>query len=741
MGAVSIGNEDKLLHRLKERIKELECILDVSSIAANPDTPHNRILQDIINRIPPAFRQPDAVCARLITGPMTVQTDNFRNCQWMLESPIAADGKEIGTLSAGYFGELPRAGAPFLKEEERLLQAIAARIGLILQSNTLKKTLKESDRKYRTLFDNALVGITQSNLKGDLLYANNAGLRMFGYETLEEAQAAGGTFGRYRNTEVRKGLIEMLKQAGRVSEFSAECMTRTGESIFIQINAVLEGDVISGMMMDITEIKGAEEAIARSENRLREAQRIGHVGNWDWQIPTGELHWSDEVFRIFGLQPQQFEATYEAFLARIHPDDRQAVVEAVNQSLADPHRPYSIEHRVVRPDGKACTVHERGEVSFDNRGAPVRMMGTVQDVTELKSKEEDLRHALHEIRQMKEQLEAENIYLREDLEKRESFRDIIGESDAIRFTLRRSRQVARAKTTVLLSGETGTGKGVFARYIYGMSDRKDKAFVNVNCAGLPANLIESELFGREKGAFTGSTALQIGRFELANHGTIFLDEIGEMPLDLQVKILKVIEDGEFERLGNPRPVKVDLRVIASTNNNLEEEIRKGRFRLDLYYRLNVFPINIPPLRDRKGDIPLLVEFYTKKLCKSYRKDALRIPADTMESLVNYAWPGNVRELINVIERAVIISDGPELRLGEATALSVPRQPIGGSSENVKKETTGSIFEMERAHILKALQKTGWKIEGPRGAARYLGLHPSTLRGRMRKHGITRPLMR
>ncbi len=738
MDAVSTGNEDKLVDRLKERIKELECFVDISSIAANPDAPQDQILQDIINRIPPAFRQPDAVCARLIMGPLTVQTANFRDCQWVIESPIAADGKEIGTLSAGYFGEVPRAGAPFLNEEEKLLKVIAARLGLIIHSNALQKNLKESDQKYLTLVETALVGITQSNLQGDLLYANSAGLRMFGYETLEEGRA-GGTFGRYRNPEDRKNLIEMLKQTGRVSEFSAECMTRMGESIFILINAVLEGGVISGMMMDITQIKRAEEAITRSESRLREAQRIGHVGNWDWWVPAGELHWSDEVFRIFGLQPQQFEATYEAFLARIHPDDQQAVVEAVNQSLADPRRPYSIEHRVVRPDGKVCTVHERGEVSFDDRGAPVRMMGTVQDVTDLKRNEEDLRNALEEIRKMKEQLEAENIYLRIDLEKRDSYKDVIGESDAIRSTMRMCRQVARTKTTVLLSGETGTGKGVFARSIHRMSDQKDKPLVNVNCAGLSANLIESELFGREKGAFTGSTALQIGRFELANHGTIFLDEIGEMPLDLQVKILKVIEEGEFERLGNPRPVKVDIRVIASTNRDLEEEISKGRFRRDLYYRLNVFPINIPPLRDRKEDIPLLAEFYAEKFCKSYRKDTLRIPADTMEALVNYAWPGNVRELINIIERAVIVCDGPELRLGDAAVLSVPFQSIGGSSENVKKETTGSIFEMEREHILKALQKTGWKIEGPGGAARYLGLHPSTLRGRIRKHGIARPL--
>jgi formate hydrogenlyase transcriptional activator len=302
----------------------------------------------------------------------------------------------------------------------------------------------------------------------------------------------------------------------------------------------------------------------------------------------------------------------------------------------------------------------------------------------------------------------------------------------------RIHKVAPTGTTVLLTGETGTGKGIFARLIHRLSDRRDKPFVNVNCAGLPTNLIESELFGREKGAFTGSTARQIGRFELANGGTIFLDEIGELHLELQAKLLKVIEDREFERLGSPHPVKVDVRVIASTNRNLEEEIKRGKFRQDLYYRLSVFPVTIPPLRHRKEDIQLLVRAYVKRFRKAYQKDIKSISKKTMEFLENYAWPGNVRELINVIERAVIVSDGPELRLAEKTD-AVPVESVREERPTLAAlRETKSLAEAEREHILRTLQETGWRIEGQRGAAQLLHIHPNTLRARMKKLGVKRP---
>jgi transcriptional regulator with GAF, ATPase, and Fis domain len=288
--------------------------------------------------------------------------------------------------------------------------------------------------------------------------------------------------------------------------------------------------------------------------------------------------------------------------------------------------------------------------------------------------------------------------------------------------------VAPQDATVLLLGETGTGKGMIARAIHSRSARKERPMITVNCSSLPANLIESELFGREKGAFTGADARQMGRFELADGGTIFLDEIGEMPLELQCKLLRVLQDGEFERLGNPRTIKVDVRIIAASNRNLEEEIRGGRFREDLFYRLSVFPITISPLRQRKEDIPLLVQYFVGKYNKKIGRKIETVSKETLNALQKYHWPGNVRELENVIERAVITSQGPVLQVLDR--FDTFRDP--GAEQDFK-----ALADLERDHILQVLQKTGWRIEGEKGAATLLGLNPSTLRARMRKYGMRR----
>lgn len=311
-----------------------------------------------------------------------------------------------------------------------------------------------------------------------------------------------------------------------------------------------------------------------------------------------------------------------------------------------------------------------------------------------------------------------------------NFGEIVGHSAALSRVFLQVEQVAPMDATVLLLGETGTGKGVVARAIHRRSSRKEKPFITVNCTALPGNLIESELFGREKGAFTGADARQIGRFELADGGTIFLDEIGEMPMELQCKLLRVIQDGEFERLGSPRTITVDVRIIAASNRNLEEEISKGAFRNDLYYRLNVFPITIPPLRQRKEDIPLLVNHFVAKFNKKMGKKIQSVSQDTLNNLQQYHWPGNVRELESVIERAVIISQGSVLKVVER--FDTHRQVEEPTGQDVK-----ALVDLEHDHILQVLKKTGWRIEGDKGAAVLLGLNPSTLRARMRKYGILR----
>ena len=340
----------------------------------------------------------------------------------------------------------------------------------------------------------------------------------------------------------------------------------------------------------------------------------------------------------------------------------------------------------------------------------------------------ELRTVLSEIKTMKDQLEAENIYFREEIKLRGQFANIIGQSDGLKYVLYRAEQVAPANSTVLILGETGTGKELIAFAIHDMSTRKERPLITVNCAALPGTLIESELFGREKGAFTGADTRQVGRFEVAHGSTICLDEIGELPLELQAKLLRVIQYNEFERLGSSHTIKVDVRIIATTNRDLEEEVRKGRFRKDLYYRLNVFPITVPPLRQRKEDIPPMVQAFIERYSRKLGKPITSIQKETLKALQDYPWPGNVRELESIIERAVILCPGPVFQL--ADKLEISSFPLSSAVRTLE--------ETERNQIFKILSETQWHIEGKDGAAAILGLHPSTLRARMHKLGIVRP---
>ncbi|MBU0971637.1 MAG: sigma 54-interacting transcriptional regulator [Proteobacteria bacterium] len=347
---------------------------------------------------------------------------------------------------------------------------------------------------------------------------------------------------------------------------------------------------------------------------------------------------------------------------------------------------------------------------------------------EAEKRKQTAEDALSEIKNLKEQLEEERAYLKEEIKLEHNHENIIGQSDALKYVLYKVEQIAQSDTTVLVLGETGTGKELVARAIHGSGKRNNRALVKVNCAALPSNLIESELFGHEKGAFTGSNSLRLGRFEIADGATLFLDEIGELPLELQSKLLRVIQEGEFERLGSSRTLKVDTRIIAATNRNLEEEVRQGRFRDDLWYRLNVFPITMPPLRDRIEDIPLLVEFYIKKIAKRMGKETGIIPKSVMTTLENYHWPGNVRELENVLERAMISSSGPKLHLVDDL-----NKPFAYLSKNLK-----TLEAVERDYIVRMLEQTHWKVSGQNSAAQILGLNRSTLRARMRKLDIRKP---
>jgi transcriptional regulator with GAF, ATPase, and Fis domain len=331
--------------------------------------------------------------------------------------------------------------------------------------------------------------------------------------------------------------------------------------------------------------------------------------------------------------------------------------------------------------------------------------------------------------QEKARLEAQNVYLQEEIKGTHNFEELIGGSTLLKKVLKNVERVAPTDSTVLITGETGTGKELIARAIHNLSPRKGRPLVKVNCAAIPAGLIESELFGHEKGAFTGALMKKMGRFELADKGTIFLDEIGELPLDLQSKLLRVLQEGEFERVGGTQTFKVNVRVIAATNRDIEQQSKTGHYRPDLYYRLNVFPIQLPALRERESDIPLLVQYFVRKFAANLGKKIDRIPERMITALQRYPWPGNIRELEHVIERAVILSEGPEL------------EPIDWLSSSHSKTGGGktlTLEEMERQHIVDVLEQTNWRVSGEKGAAKILGLNPTTLEARMKKLGIERP---
>jgi len=430
---------------------------------------------------------------------------------------------------------------------------------------------------------------------------------------------------------------------------------------------------------------------------------------------------NQKVLTLFGCSREQLIGkTPFDFSPETQPDGKNSKFEAIKRlaaARADKHQYFEWKHR--RPNG---TLFD-SEVSLKRikLASAIYVQAIMRDITIRKE-------AVEELERMKNRLQEENIYLQEEIRIEHNFGEIIGRSLALKKVLSSVEKVAATKSSVLIMGETGTGKELIARAIHSISRRKDRPLVKINCAALPANLIESELFGHEKGAFTGAMSRRVGRFELAHGGTIFLDEIGELPLELQSKLLRVLQDGEFERVGGSDTFTVDVRIIAATNRDLEKSVESGMFREDLFYRLNVFPIFLPSLRDRKEDIPILANHFVMKYAPKDGKKIETIPQKTMSALQDYCWPGNVRELENVIERGVIISQGSQLKLGDW----LPKKP----AVRIELELA-TMEEVEKAHILKTLKITEGRVSGEKGAARILGLNPQTLYSRMKRLDITR----
>ncbi|MGI9238091.1 MAG: sigma 54-interacting transcriptional regulator [Woeseiaceae bacterium] len=482
--------------------------------------------------------------------------------------------------------------------------------------------------------------------------------------------------------------------------------------------------------------------LSQREKDLARSQSVARVGSYRLQATRNEdddspnmlnvlsLTMSDQALEIFGISEQQdARAQVYSLLAQIHPDDEPRVREQWRKTLESGSE-HTIEYRVLHPGGAVVHVQAREQFDgVDNNGV-ITFFGTYKDITEWVQANQKLQVALSEIEQLRDQLQEENLMLRDEVRAAHGFDTIIGNSQELRSVLDSAGKVAPTDVTVLICGETGTGKELIARSIHDLSHRKDKPMVSVNCAALSADLIESELFGHEKGAFTGAQEQRKGRFELANGGTLFLDEIGEISGDLQAKLLRVIQEGEFERLGGSTTLKTDVRLIAATNRDLVQAMDRGEFRADLYYRINSFPIELPPLRERKEDIPILAQYFIQKHAKTLGKNVESISARTLRYFQEQDWPGNIRELESAILRALISTTGPVLDF------------LGG--RNLKRsETDGgdaamSLLDAQHRHIVDVLKRTGWVIEGKNGAASALGLAPSSLRSKMKRLNIVRP---
>jgi transcriptional regulator with GAF, ATPase, and Fis domain len=472
--------------------------------------------------------------------------------------------------------------------------------------------------------------------------------------------------------------------------------------------------------------KRHELKLLESEARLAAGADLAGLASYEVDF-VRRTAFVDERFRdVCGLPSDREDGLgpVEFWMERLHPDDRPRVLDLRRELHDGKHAQLSVEYRFLHPTRGTRWIRHMARVSSrDEGGRTLRSYGAMRDVTERREAEEALRQSYEEIERLKDRLQAETDYLRAEINVVQAHHEITGRSAVVRKVLREVEQVAPTGSSVLVLGETGTGKELVAQAIHRLSPRRSHVMVKVNCAALPSSLIESELFGREKGAYTGALTRQVGRFEVADRSTLFLDEVGELPLDVQAKLLRVLENGELERLGSSRTIRVDVRVIAATNRDLAEEVRKGRFREDLYYRLKVFPIRVPPLRERTEDIPLLVWTFLEEFSSRMGKRIIQVPRGTMEALQRYPWPGNVRELRNVIEHGAIITTGETLRL----------PPLGEDTPSSAAPRT--LADAERELILQALERAGGHVKGPRGAAAALGLKPSTLYTRMKKLGI------
>jgi PAS domain S-box-containing protein len=596
------------------------------------------------------------------------------------------------------------------------------------QQHAAEESRKQSEERFEKAFRANPQPMSLTTVaEGRYLDVNDSFLAMSGYTREEVIGHTSLELNVWETPSHRAYFIQQLKQRGSLVNFETKFRTKDG-SLRVLLTSAEELELSGENCLlvsssDITERVAVQQALRESEARFRNMADTAPVMIWVSDQDKRGVYFNKQWLDFTGRSMD--EELGDGWLQGVHPEDYQRLEICMNNFKE--RRAFGFEFRLRRHDGEYRWVLDTGTPRFSPDGILLGFIGSCVDITERKESEVELHKAHEELQALKNQLEAENIYLQQELQLDPTFGEIVGQSDAIKYVLFKVAQVAPTDTTVLITGETGTGKELVARAIHGASSRKDRSFIKVNCGALAPSLIESELFGHEKGAFTGAGSRKLGRFELANGGTIFLDEIGELPLELQVKLLRVIQENEFERLGGTRTIKTDVRIIAATNRNVKLEVENGKFREDLWYRLNVYPITVPPLRQRKEDIPLLVEHFVNGYAKKFGKTITSVSPRALQTFQSHSWPGNVRELANAIERAIIHAKGTVLH-------SVDR------FEEISEEppfAAKSLEEVERDHIVRTLESTGWRIEGPYGAANVLGLNPSTLRTRMSKLGIQR----